>query len=81
MLRFLKVSYLKYLILCFLFSLMFLARINACEIHFSIIKGEKTKYSKGDELIVKITVLLTHRNCPEGIESTKFDTKGLTISQ
>jgi hypothetical protein len=60
---------------------MFLARINACEIHFSIIKGEKTKYSKGDELIVKITVLLTHRNCPEGIESTKFDTKGLTISQ
>jgi hypothetical protein len=56
-------------------------KLYACEIQFSIIKGEKEKYIKGDELIVKITVLLTHRNCPEGIQSTKFDTKGLDISE
>jgi hypothetical protein len=51
----------------------------ACEINFSIIKGEKETYIEGDELIIKVTVLLTHRNCPEGIESTKFETKGLII--
>ena len=39
---------------------------------------EKTKE---DVLIVKTTVLLTHRNCPEGIKSTIFEEKGLKIIQ
>lgn len=81
MLSFMKVASIKNFIIFLVFILMLFSRINACEIHFSIIKGEKAKYSKGDELIIKITVLLTHRNCPEGIESTKFDSKGLSISQ
>ncbi|MFH1052478.1 MAG: hypothetical protein V1779_16285 [bacterium] len=73
----------KILTIIISFFLLFLFQINldACEIHFSIIKGEKEKYTKGDELIVKITVLLTHRNCPEGIKSTKFETKGLEITE
>ena len=62
----------------FLFA-FFITELNACEIDFTIIKGKKEKYSKGDELVVKVTVLLTHRNCPEGIKSTKFETQGVDI--
>ncbi|MFC2131116.1 hypothetical protein ACFLSQ_06745 [Bacteroidota bacterium] len=62
----------------FLFA-FFITELNACEIDFSVIKGNKEIYSKGDELIVKVTVLLTHRNCPEGIKSTKFETEGLEV--
>lgn len=71
----------RYIFILFFSFFLFQTTTEACEIHFSIIKGEKSKYSKGDELIVKVTVLLTHRNCPEGIQSTKFETKGLEISQ
>ena len=57
------------------------ANLSACEIEFKILKGEKEKYNKGDQIIVKVTVILTHRNCPEGIDATKFNTKGLKIEK
>lgn len=77
-----RIYFIKHYIIIIV-SLLFIfnCKTLSCEIHFSIIKGEKDKYAKGDELIVKVTVLLTHRNCPEGIQSTKFETKGLEISQ
>lgn len=56
------------------------AGANACEIDFKILKGEKKAYSKGDVLIVKVEVFLTHRNCPEGIQATKFELKGLEVA-
>ncbi len=75
------VNLLLKLIFTFLFFINLSVNLDACEIHFSIIKGEKVKYNKGDELIIKITVLLTHRNCPEGIKSTVFEENGLKIIQ
>lgn len=53
--------------------------VNACEMDFKIIGEKKSVYRMGDEVIVKLTVFLTHRNCPEGIQSTKFKSNGMKI--
>ena len=53
----------------------------SCDIEFSVIKNKKEIYEAGDKVIVKVSVLLTHRNCLEGIEKTDFKTKGLEISK
>lgn len=55
------------------------SELKACEIDFEILKGEKATYSVGDEIVVKVIVFLTHRNCPEGINKTKFKTKGVKV--
>ncbi|MFP4527253.1 MAG: hypothetical protein ACLFQX_01780 [Candidatus Kapaibacterium sp.] len=52
----------------------------ACEIDFKVIQNKKDTYSPGDVLIAKVTVIFTHRNCPEGIDATKFDSKGIEIA-
>jgi hypothetical protein len=64
-------------------SLMIFAAINlsACEIDFKIVDGEKDKYQKGDKIVVKVIVVFTHRNCPEGIDATQFNTDGLKIAK
>jgi len=59
--------------------IIFLFRATACEIHWKVIRGEKQKYALGDEIIAEIEVFLTHRNCPEGINSTVFTPKGMEI--
>jgi uncharacterized membrane protein len=61
------------------FLLISATMANACEIDFKVIKDKKDKYSPGDVLIAKVTVIYTHRNCPEGIDATKFDTKGVKV--
>jgi hypothetical protein len=33
----------------------------------------------GDVLVVKVTVTLTHKSCPVGLEKTNFTMKGLKI--
>ncbi len=53
----------------------------ACEIEFKVLKGEKDTYKKGDVLVVKVEVFFTHKNCPEGIKTTKFQPKGFEIMQ
>lgn len=57
------------------------ASVSACEIEFKILKGEKDKYQKGDQIIAKVTVVFTHRNCPEGIDATEFKTDGINIAK
>ena len=57
-----------------------LSLASACDITFEVIKGKKEVYSAGDELVVKIHVLYTHRVCPEGIKATKFKSSGLKIT-
>lgn len=73
----------RYLITTAIISALVLAfgfeNTLACEIDLKVNSGKKEKYSEGDEIIVKVTVFLTHRNCPEGIEATKFTTSGLKI--
>jgi hypothetical protein len=64
-------------------AVLFLGAINssACEIEFKVVQGEKDKYQKGDKIVVKIIVVFTHRNCPEGIDATEFKTDGLKIAK
>jgi hypothetical protein len=53
--------------------------VKACDIVFEITDGEKTSYSIGDVVVVKITISFTHRVCSEGINSTEFDATGMEI--
>jgi hypothetical protein len=49
----------------------------ACEIEVGIQGDEKSEYQVGDSVILEIQVFLTHRNCPEGIDATKYKLEGL----
>lgn len=50
---------------------------QACEIKFKIVGDEKESYQVGDEVVVAVTVVYTHRVCPEGIKKTKFNFTGV----
>ncbi|MCK5742681.1 MAG: hypothetical protein KAH48_10715 [Chlorobi bacterium] len=52
---------------------------EACEIDLEIVKGKKASYEVGDVIIVKVEVFLTHRNCPEPLNATKYNQVGLKI--
>lgn len=66
----------------FIFILLFTnTSLMACEIDLTVIKGKKSVYKPGDEIIVKLSVYLTHRGCPEGIKKTDMDIKGMEILQ
>jgi hypothetical protein len=58
---------------------LFSFNIKACEIIFSVDKNKKVSYSIGDTLVIKILVVLTHRNCEVAMDKTKVDSKGLDI--
>ena len=51
----------------------------ACEIDFEILKGEKVSYQTGDQIMVLVKVVLTHRACPEALNKTKFKLQGLKV--
>lgn len=64
-----------------IFLLLFTAgKTLACDIEMTI-EGSKTTFKKGDEVIVKVKVTLTHRVCTLGIKQTKFEGKGCQILQ
>lgn len=50
----------------------------ACNISFKIDK-EKKSYKVGDEMVVKITVVLIHADCTTAMKSTNFKANGLKI--
>jgi hypothetical protein len=50
--------------------------VKACEISFKVTSNEKPAYNVGEELVIAVKVVYTHRNCPEGIEATKFSFSG-----
>lgn len=50
----------------------------ACDITFKVEK-EKSKYSVGDEVVVKVSIMLMHRDCKAAIKSTQFKPTGLKI--
>ena len=56
-------------------------QIHACDIKFSVQGEQKEIYEIGDELILTLIVKYTHRVCPEGINNTQFETKGVKILQ
>lgn len=53
--------------------------LQACEIELEVIKGKKEVYEKGDEVILNVKVMRTHRICSESIDKTKFDSDGIKI--
>lgn len=72
----------KYLLTTLFFVSVLLAgqKVEACEIEFTILGDESKKsFKAGDEIIVQIDVVFTHRVCPEGIENTKFKYEGVKI--
>lgn len=69
------------LIFIFFVLLTGIASASACDIKFKILDNKKELYKPGEEFIAKITVIFTHKNCPEGIGATEFKLDGLTISQ
>jgi hypothetical protein len=52
---------------------------SACEVAIKIKGGQKPSYQVGDEIVFEVTVFLTHHDCPEGIQSTKFTGEGLEL--
>lgn len=72
-------SIIKKIGIALFFNILFVANLFACDINFSLVDNKKEAYNVGDELILKVSVVLTHRNCPEGIQATKFSTKGAEI--
>ncbi|MDD4150563.1 MAG: hypothetical protein PHE33_11115, partial [Bacteroidales bacterium] len=44
-----------------------------------VITNKKEAYSVGDVLVIKVTVNLTHKSCPVGMDQTKFTMKGMEI--
>ena len=67
------------LFLGFMFSAITIQDAKACDIGFEILKGKKDKYEKGDILVIKVKVKLTHRTCPEALKKTKFKMNGLKV--
>jgi hypothetical protein len=68
----------KFLFLIFLFIMSTaLSKLQACDFSFKINSEEKLVYRIGDEVVVLVSVYLTHRNCPESINNIKFDFSGL----
>ncbi len=51
----------------------------ACEPLITIEGKEKSKYKTNDEVIVKVKITLTHRNCTVDIKNTKFEQEGIKI--
>lgn len=52
---------------------------SACEISFEVLDNKKELYQKGDVLVIKVKVVFTHRQCPEGINTTKFSYEGIKV--
>jgi hypothetical protein len=50
----------------------------ACDISFKIEK-EKKKYKAGNEVIVKVKVVIIHRNCKVNIKDTQYKYEGVSI--
>ncbi len=67
------------LLIGFVFLLIPVKQITACDIDFEVVQGEKEVYERGDTVIVHVEVTLTHRTCPVGIKKTKFRMNGLKV--
>lgn len=51
----------------------------ACELKFSISGEPREAYKAGEELIIELTVVYTHRTCEIQLSDTKFTYEGIKI--
>lgn len=59
--------------------LLSVGNILACEVTFSISGEQKVSYKAGDEFIIEVKVVYTHRKCEIELSDTKFKYEGLKI--
>lgn len=69
-----KISIILLLLLAVSFS------SKACVITLKV-ENEKSSYLVGDEIVVKITIVLIHRDCPVNIKNTQLTPVNLKILQ
>ncbi len=67
------------LLLSFVFFFLVPVQSKACEIKFEVSGTKKQLYHVGDEVIIKVKVILNHPFCRIGVNETEFDTNGLQI--
>jgi|YNPMSStandDraft_1061717.scaffolds.fasta_scaffold00208_13 hypothetical protein len=65
--------------LVILLSVFSFSAAYTCDPSITIEGEEKSKYKKNDELIVKVRIVNTHRNCSVDIKNTKFEQEGIKI--
>jgi hypothetical protein len=53
--------------------------LQACELKFAISGEQKESYKSGEELIVEVTIVYTHRTCEIQLSDTKFTYEGMKI--
>jgi hypothetical protein len=68
------------IIILFFLSMLFPVITKACEIIVSIDRTKKEIYKTGDVVVVKITVVLKHRNCDVDINETTIKVSGSQIT-
>lgn len=66
----------------FLFTFLFMFVSSfACEIEFKVNeKYQKEIYAAGDQIVVELKVVLSHRDCNVAIENTKISATGCEIT-
>lgn len=52
---------------------------HACELKFVVSGEQKESYKAGEELIVEVTIVYTHRTCEIQLSDTKFTYEGMKI--
>lgn len=70
----------RFFLVFFVFLTSFVG-IFACDISLGVSDGAKKVYNKGDVLVIKAQVALTHRSCTTDINSTKVNANGLKVLQ
>jgi len=58
---------------------LFASSLKACDFHFQA-ENQKTSYKVGDEIIITVSVTLTHRVCKVELEETQFIVSGMDIA-
>lgn len=65
-----------------LLSILFVvpAMVKACEIIVAVEGTQKEKYKTGDIVVLKITVVLQHRNCEVDLDQTNIRVSGSQLA-
>ncbi len=69
----------KKIIVIFSMLILSVGNILACEVTFSISGEQKASYRVGEEFIIEVKVVYTHRKCEIELSDTKFKYEGLKI--
>jgi len=65
-------------LLLFFSPLLWSVDSAACDFHFEV-NNPKAVYSTGDEVVITVSVMLTHRVCEIEMEETQFKVDGMDI--